>query len=202
MINNNITDFSLEASILYDIPDALIWVTPVFGLDATVEDFEVGYANKLAIEGVGHPLGNLKGLRILRDGIPSSINALENFQHFHDVYTSGEVKEFSFTTPYTNRKYETVRRPHKEGVLSLTRDRGAQRQAELREQATRRTMSSIVQSSPIGIAVFESIRDDAGKIMDFKPRVHNEQRNNLLGLTTHEGATMLFRHILEILGSA
>ncbi|HEY9812006.1 MAG TPA: histidine kinase dimerization/phospho-acceptor domain-containing protein, partial [Candidatus Sericytochromatia bacterium] len=202
MIGNDLQTSSLEASVLYLLPDALIWVHPVFTSDGTVEDFEVGYANKAAIEVVGHPKGSLSGLRILRDGIPSEISAPENFKHFLDVYQTGEVKEYTFVTHYTNRVLETVRRPHKEGVLSVTRDRGAQRQAEQREQATRRTLESIVKSSPIGIALFDAIRNVEGVITDFKPRVYNEQRNLLLGLTEEEGATLRFREILQILGSA
>ncbi|WP_247237298.1 ATP-binding protein [Telluribacter sp. SYSU D00476] len=200
MISNDLQTPSIEASILYQVPDALIWVKPVLASDATVEDFEIGYANKAAIEGVGHPKGDLKGLRILRDGVPSELNAPENFRHFLDVYQTGEIKEFTFTT-YTNRVYETVRQPHNEGVLSVTRDRGAQRQAEHREKATRRTMESIVKGSPTGIAVFDAVRSSEGTILDFKVRVYNEQRNRLLGLTEEEGTTLQLSEILEILGS-
>src|SRR4028119_1061560 len=153
MISSDPQKSSLETSVLYLLPDALIWVSPVATDGRTIEDFEIGYANKAAIEAVGHPKGNLKGLRILRDGVPSEINASGNFQHFLDVFQTGEVKEYTFTTPYTNRTYETVRQPHEGGVLSVTRDRGAQRQAEQREQATRRTLESIIRSSPIGIAL-------------------------------------------------
>ncbi|WP_207494850.1 PAS domain-containing sensor histidine kinase [Aridibaculum aurantiacum] len=192
---------SLEASVLFLVPDPLIWVFPIKNDDGTVEDFEVGYANKAAIEGVGHPQGNLVGLRLLRDGVPSAQSAPGNFKHYLDVYESGEVKEYTFVAHFTNRVYETVRQPHNHGVLSITRDRGAQREAEKREQATRRTMESIVASAPIGIAVFEAIRDDDGVIQDFKLRVYNKQRNILLGLTEAEGEQMKFSEILQMLGS-
>ena len=202
MTHNEPKTSSFEASVLYLVPDALIWVHPVFSSTGTVEDFEVGYANKAAIEGIGHPKGTLTGLRILGDGVPSEINAPANFKHFLDVYQSGEVKEFTFTAHYTNRVYETIRQPHLDGVLSVTRDRGAQRQAEYREQATRRTIESIVKSSPTGIGVFDAVRNEDGVILDFTVRLYNEQRNRLLGLTEEEGATLRFRRLLEILGSA
>ncbi|GAB3175184.1 PAS domain-containing sensor histidine kinase [Telluribacter humicola] len=202
MISNDLQTSSIEASILYQVPDALIWVKPVSSGEGAVEDFEIGYANKAAIEAIGHPKGELKGLHILRDGIPTEKGAPENFKHFLDVYQTGEMKEFTFTTHSTNRVYETVRHLHNEGVLSITRDRGAQRQAEQREKATRRTMESIVKASPIGIAVFDAVRSSEGAILDFKVRVYNEQRNGLLGLTEEEGATLPLSGILQILGSA
>jgi signal transduction histidine kinase len=201
MNRNELQQASLEESVLYLVPDALIWVKPVFSADGTVADFEVGYSNKAANEGVGHPKGNLTGLRILRDGIPSEISAPGNFKHFLDVFQTGELKEFTFTAHYTGRVYETVRHPHLDGVLSITRDRGAQRQAEHREQAIRRTMESIVKSSPIGIAVFDALRNEDGAIVDFKVRVYNEQRDLLLGLSPKEGGTLLFREILQLAGS-
>ena len=202
-MNLNETMFSaLEPSILFILPDALIWAVPVFSPEGIVEDFEVGYANKAAIEVVGHPKGDLKGLRILRDGVPSDISAPGNFKHFLDVYQTGELKEYTFVSHYTNKVLETVRRPHNGGVLSVTRDRGAQRLAEKREQATRRIMESIVKSSPIGIGLFEAVRNEAGLICDFKLQVYNEQRNSLLGLTEEEGATLGFRDILQLVGSA
>jgi PAS domain-containing protein len=202
MTSTDLNNSTLEESILYHVPDPLLWVKPLYSSDDTVEDFEVGFANRAAIEGVNHPKGNLKGLRILHDGIPSDINARQNFEHLLHVHQTGETSEYTFATPYSNRTYEAVRQPHKGGVLSVTRDRGAQRQAELREQETRRTMSSIVQSSPIGIAVFDSIRDDQGKILDFKPRVYNKQRNIMLGFTKEEGVTLMFKDLLQTLGSA
>jgi len=203
LMDLNETRFSaLEPSILYILPDALIWAIPVLDQEGAVEDFEVGYANKAATEVVGHPKGDLKGLRILRDGVPSEISAPGNFKHFLDVYQTGELKEYTFVSHYTNRVLETVRQPHNGGVLSVTRDRGAQRLAEQREQATRRIMESIVKSSPIGIGLFEAVRDETGMIADFKLQVSNEQRNNLIGLTQEEGAALGFRDVLQIVGSA
>jgi signal transduction histidine kinase len=199
MAINESASLSLEASVLYLVPDPLLWVYPVLSTDGAVEDFEVGYANKAAIEGVSHPKGNLVGLRILRDGVPSELGAPGNFKHYLDVYQTGEVKEYTFTTHYTNRIYETIRQPHAGGVLSITRDRGAQREAERKEQATRRIFQSIVDSSPNGIAVFDAVRDQSGDIIDFVPRQFNQKRNELLGFTPEEGATFLFRQILHIL---
>jgi signal transduction histidine kinase/uncharacterized membrane protein YiaA len=202
MTSNESITSSLEASVLYLVPDALIWVKPVFSSNGSVEDFEIGYSNKAAIEAVGHPKGNLVSLRVLRDGIPSHPSAPGNFNHFLEVFQSGEAKEYTFIAHYTNRVYETLRQPHNNGVLSVTRDRGAQREAEQREQATRRIMESIVKASPIGIALFDTVRNDKGMIVDFKPRVYNGQRNKIMGLSEEEGATLLFSEILEILGSA
>ena len=201
MIDLDLQNSSIEASLLDLVPDALIWVTPIFNDEAAVEDFEIKYANKAAVAGVGHPKGELQGLYVLKDGVPSEKGAYENFKHFLDVYTTGETKEYTFTTHYTNRVFETLRHPHRNGVVSVTRDRGAQRKAENRELATRRTMESIVKASPVGIAVFEVVRDHNGVIKDFEVTVFNEQRNKLLGLDEEEGSTLTLRQILNESGA-
>jgi len=190
---------SLTDSVLNVHPDAMVWVSPVSDTNGVITDFEVGYANKAANEGINHPKGNLVGLRILSDGIPSTESAPGNFKHFLDVYQKGESMEYTFYAHHSNRVYETIRQPHAGGVLSITRDRGAQREAERREEMIRKTLESIVRNSPSGIAVFDAIRDETKMIVDFSIRHYNERRLELLGLTEEEGKTMTLRELLQLL---
>jgi signal transduction histidine kinase len=192
---------SLTESVLNIHPDAMIWVKPIFDKEEEVIDFEVLYANNAANVGINHPKGKLIGLRILQDGIPSLESAPGNFRHFLEVYQKGELMEYTFYAHHSNRLYETIRQPHAGGVLSITRDRGAQREAERREQATRNTLESIVQNSPSGIALFDSERDEEGVIVDFKIRHYNQRRLELLELTDEEGRTLTLRQLLRQLNA-
>jgi signal transduction histidine kinase len=115
------------------------------------------------------------------------------------VYLKAEMMEYTFYAHYTNRVYETIRLPHEGGVLSVTRDRGAQREAERREQATRNTLESIVHNSPSGIALFDAVRNAEGLIVDFSIRHYNQRRQELLGLNEEEGRSMTLRHLLQFL---
>ena len=190
-------DPAFAFSLLDFLPDAIIWVRPVFNDADQVEDFEVAYSNKAADIGMNHPKGSLAGLYMLRDGVPSRESAESNFKHYLDVYQTGEIREYSFFAHHANRQFETVRRPFEGGVLSTTRDRRAQREAEKKVEQTSRVLQSIVDSSPNGIAVYEAMRDKGGNIYDFKVRLYNERSNELMGFTADERPNLTLRSILE-----
>jgi len=193
---------SFLAPILDLIPDAIIWVKPVFAPDMSLIDFEVAYSNKTADEGIKHPKGSLTGLCILKDGVPSRESSEGNFKHFLDVYQTGEVREFTFYAHHSKQQFETIRRVYEGGVLSTTRDRKAQREAERKEQEKTQLLNGIVDNAPVGIEVYESIRDDNGKIIDFKIKLYNEVLHELTGFTKEERASLTFKELLEKLNAA
>ncbi|HEX2533142.1 MAG TPA: PAS domain-containing protein [Chitinophagaceae bacterium] len=193
---------SFAFEVLDQLPDAIIWVYPIRNSNGSVEDFEVRYSNKAADEGVNHPEGSLTGLLMLKDGVPSRESAAGNFAHFLGVFQTGEVQEFTFFAHHGNRQFETIRRPFHGGVLSTTRDRKAQREAEHKELVTRRTLQSIVDSSPNGIVVYDALRDESGRITDFRVRHYNRQINELTGFTAEERVSLSFSEVLEKLQSA
>lgn len=78
------------------LPDAIIWVVPVIK-GGEVTDFSVGYSNAKANELIAHPKGNLQGLLIRADGIPTPESGEANFLHFLQVY-NGQDSSFRFST--------------------------------------------------------------------------------------------------------
>ena len=125
---------SFVAPILDLLPDAIIWVYPVTGNSGMVEDFQVGYSNRSADNGINHPKGSLAGLCILKDGVPSIESAQANYKHFLQVYQSGAPSEYTFYAHHAGVQYETRRVIYEGGILSTTRDRREQREAERKEQ--------------------------------------------------------------------
>ena len=169
-------------SVLDYLPDAIVWMRPVFSPEGPVEDFEVGYANKAAYGVVNHPTGELQGLRILRDGVPSPEGAQENFRHYLDVYLSGEVKEYEFLAHNSGRRIETVRRVFEGGVLSTTRDRQVQQAAARQIEEQRNLLDNIMQHSSNGITVGEMVRDSQGAIVDIRTLLANEAALKFTGV--------------------
>lgn len=173
---------TLAFSVLDHLPDALIWVRPVFSPEGQVEDFEVGYANKEANLVVNHPKGDLPGLRILRDGVPSGTGAHDNFNQFLEVYRTGAVKEYTFVAHHTGRQIEAVRRVLEGGVLSTTRDRQEVRKAARQIEEQRHLLDNILEHSSNGISVGEMIRDSSGAIIDLRTLLANEAAVKLTGI--------------------
>ena len=192
---------SFVAPILDLLPDAIIWVRPVFNLKGEVEDFEIGYSNRPSHTAINHPKGSLNGLHILRDGVPSMEGAPANFRHFLEVYQTGEEKEFIFYAHHAHRQIETKRMVYEGGVLSTTRDRSAQREAEQKEQEKTLLLDGIISNAPIGIQVYEAIRDNDGGISDFKIKIYNEVLHSLTGITREERSSLTFKQLLKVLHS-
>lgn len=194
-------DSSFAFNILDLLPDPIIWVRPVRNVAGAVEDFEVGYSNRPANELINHPKGSLLHLRILRDGVPSQQSAAANFESFLNVYQTGTPLEYSFFAHHANREFEALRRRHEDGVLSITRDRKAQRDAERKEQEKSQLLNGIVDHSPIGIMVYEAERNEANEIIDFRIKLYNQVSHSLTGIKEEERRTLSFRELLKSLKS-
>ena len=166
-----------------------------------VEDFEIRYANKPANATINHPKGKLNGLYILRDGVPSMESAPSNFLNFLKVYQSGEENEFVFYAHHAHRQIETKRMVYEGGVLSTTRDRKAQREAEQKEQEKTLLLDGIISHAPIGIQVYEAMRDSNGDISDFKIKLYNDVLHSLTRVTEEERRRLTFRQLLKLLES-
>ncbi len=177
---------SFFSGILEILPDAVIWGKPVRDPDNKIIDFEIGYSNKEAETLIAHPKGSLLGLHLLRDGVPDRDSGAANFQHFLEVYEKGDQQEWKFHLSKTRTTVEVVRRKFNDGVLSMARDRKAQREAEKKEQEQTRQLKTIVQNAPAGIVVYEAIRNAEGRIVDFKAKVANQQIHLLTGFSEED----------------
>lgn len=177
---------SFAFSVLDFLPDGIVWARPVFGSEGPVEDFEIGYANKAAANVFHHAQGSLNGLRILRDGIPSHEEAQANFNHFLEVYLTGEETEYSFPVYQAGQQIEAVRRVFEGGVLSTTRNRWALREATLQLKEQRSLLDNIMDHSSNGISVGEVIRDKDGKIIDLRTLMANDAAVKFTGIPREE----------------
>jgi signal transduction histidine kinase len=186
-----------EAEVLELLPDAVVWVKPVWNETGAITDFTFVYANKRGNELIGHPKGALQGLSVLRDCVGGTKSCRENFENFLQVYQTGQAQEFCFTSEYSGLTIETQRRPFKGGVLSHTRDRDEVRQAEEKVAESQRQLQSIIDNSPIGIVVYRAVRDESGTITDFQIISYNDRSNQMMGYTNKDREQYGFRKLLQ-----
>lgn len=194
-------DTTFHEGILEILPDPVLWVTPVYSVIGNIDDFEVQFSNKKADDALAHFKGSLMGLRIKRDGIPSVDLCTTNFQHLLKVFETGEGEEFTLYLKKTGSSLEALAKKYKEGVLSIIRDPIWQREAEKKEEKANQVLESIVQNSYNGILMYESMRDESNKIVDFKIKYHNQQCNELSGYSDKERQELTFRQILQGIGA-
>ncbi|WP_207493475.1 PAS domain-containing sensor histidine kinase [Aridibaculum aurantiacum] len=192
--------FVIEEPILHEIldelPDSVLWVVPVVNEHEEVIDFKVQYSNSKANELTDHPKGKLAGLKILEDKIPSATECHKNFINFLKILESNSPQEFSFKVPHRNEAVETVRRKFKHGVLSITRDRAGQRVAEQKEQQKTKLLHTVIDHSPVGIMVYDAVRNEQNDITDFKLVLYNEIVLQLTGFSRDERRNISLKDLL------
>lgn len=190
---------SFHQELLHLLPDAIIWAKPVIDEKNHIVDFEVHYSNQKADELINHQAGHLKGLRIKRDGIPHTFKAEENFRSFLNVYLTGNHEEYSFYAVNTGNRVETEQRKFRDGVLSTTRDRKAQREAERNEREKGLLLDGIIENAPLGILVYETERDESGNISDFRIKIYNHAVQELTGFSEKERRRLTLKELLQTL---
>ncbi|MCU7551739.1 ATP-binding protein [Chitinophagaceae bacterium LB-8] len=194
-------EHSFHEEVLESLPDSVIWTKPVTDDNDHIIDFEIHYANQKANELINHHNGSLKGLYIKRDCIPHRMAAEENFRNFLKVYQTEQPDEYTFYATSTITKVETLRRKFRDGVLSTSRDRKAQREAERNEQEKSLLLNGIINNAPLGILVYEAVRDGAGNISDFRIKLYNQAVHQLTGISEEERSRYTFKELLEVVGA-
>jgi PAS domain-containing protein len=196
MMNESIDD-SLLLDILHTLPDAVLWAFPVRNTKNHIIDFEIGFSNKEADNIFLTSTGSLIGLRYIKDGIPERGTSMTNFKHFLDVYETGIAKEVSFFSPSKNAMVEVTRRRFKDGVLSITKDRNAQREVERNEEQQTNLLKTIIQNAPAGIVVYKAVRNAEGKIINFRVKLFNQEVNRLTGFSDEDRNNVLLKELLK-----
>lgn len=70
-----------------------------------------------------------------------------------------------------------------------------------RDQQGRKTIQFLIDNSPIGIVIYEAIRNENGKVIDFGIKNFNKRVNELTGFTAQERETFTFLQIMQKLGT-
>lgn len=186
MIDDTIKDEMFDL-----LPNAVVWAQQVQEANGEVIDFEFVYANKKADEAIGHPKGRLTGLRVLRDRILGENACHENFKIFLQVYTTGQVMDYTFRSNYNGRTTETILRPFRGGVLSTTRNQEeVKRLAYEKLQESEEKYRRLFQSMDQGYCTLEIIFGEEGKCTDYRYLEINPAFERQSGLINAIGKTI------------
>lgn len=69
------------------------------------------------------------------------------------------------------------------------------------EQQGRKTIQFLIDNSPIGIVIYEAIRNEQGRVTDFRIKNFNDKVNELTGFSAQERKTFTFLQIMQTLGT-
>ncbi len=183
------TDNSVTFSeILAALADGVVWLKPIFttsaeGKENEVADFEVQFSNAKANQffGLGEPLS---GKKIIADNLPGIASGTTVFLQYRQVYETGAPHEFNYFNPYVNLHLHVLRKKFKDGVLTVTRDRTAEENAERERNIQTGFVQNMLNACLDAVILIKPFYNNEGTIYDFVVLAANAATEKHLGLST------------------
>ena len=167
------------AQMLDLLPDSVVYYQAIRSSDKEIVDFQLVYFNQqLAAMAAGRYEVSL-GLRLLGDNKIHEAEIRPLFEQYKDVMAGGKLLEYDYFDPNLQGYFSLRINKLNDGVLVSSRliDKTASLQIE--QQAT--LLRNVLNGSINGIMAYRSIRNEAGKIVDFELQSANKAAEEMLG---------------------
>jgi signal transduction histidine kinase len=180
---------------LFDaLPDSIVFLRPLFS-GKIVEDFELVFANRASRMLTGTtPLKPYA--RLLRDHLPLPSADENSFEQLLHVYETGStLQDSAFTTSVG--PVSVTRKKFRDGVLNIFSERDTNMVSDESEPDHVGILNGIIQNAPVGMVLYQSIRNQKGEIVDFRCRLFNREINRLTGYTDNERHQLPLSQLLK-----
>lgn len=187
---------------LFDIqPDSVVWFLPVFE-NGDVVDFEARYCNEAASKILRAPKAAVIGARLQTTSLMDQDSRKLIFEQCLQVWNSSQPIEYTYYSPGFDRYFRVQRSKVMGGILSITRDRTQEVKTELQIRQQAQLLQGIIESSPNGISLYRSERNEQGEIVDFRLQVTNERSAEITGFSKEELYRYSVKELIEMRSSS
>ncbi len=156
----------------------------VRGADGQIEDFVYRMANKRALTMMGLTDEQVVGQRQLV--LFPYVKTVGVFDELVAVVETGQAKQSEryYNAPGFEAWLDTNYVKYNDGVCAFSYDLTGLRKSEQEKQAQTDLLEQVMNTTPTGIVVHESIRDDAGEITDFRMTRVNQVAADMMQSST------------------
>ena len=164
----------------------------------TIIDFEVGYTNQEAASKFHIQKEQLLSQQVLNNVYTDSTLRAAWFNLLLRVFETGVKAEKRYYDPQTNQHYNLLCTKVEQGVLTMARDitREVQSKKEKEQQAC--FIESMVNATINGLFALEAIRNEQGKIIDFRFLKVNEQFSRIINMKEEEAVGKSYLSVLPL----
>jgi PAS domain-containing protein len=197
------SEVKLISQLFDNQPDAVVWFTPKFSEGNTLNpvDFEVGYCNRSLCNILKVTPHELTGASLLFSPVIDDVTRKHIWEQCLLVWETGKHHEFTYFSPFIQRHLNVQRSKLQNGVMSITRDHTKFIKDFEEKQQQAKLISQIIESSTSGVSLYESIRNKAGQIVDFKLKLANQKSAELTGFTLEEIYKYTAKELMVIRGN-
>ncbi|OIN59150.1 hypothetical protein BLX24_09120 [Arsenicibacter rosenii] len=169
-----------------NLPDAIAWLVPVSDEQGEIQDFVFQYVNQKAHEVTGEGFTCEEGLLLVADNQSIAGFAETLFDQYKEVFLTGITKEYNYYNPLVKKYFYVNRKRWENGVLSITRDRTAEIDAETvaREERQRHIeqLQFVTDSSLTAIGLYGIVRDpETREVIDLRYELINQMAERMTG---------------------
>jgi signal transduction histidine kinase len=174
------SDLSFIAQAFDHQPEATVFVRPVWTLNESsgreeIVDFVFEYCNSAISYLNGYTKDELLGKLVLRDKLPDPGFSGSIFQQCLQVYETGEPMNYTYFSSSLERYVSLQRVKMMDGVLTTARNRTEEFKTQVEKEKQARLLQNLLDNSPYGVSMYEALRDEHGRIKDFKLRLGNQK---------------------------
>ena len=164
-------------------PQPAFWMTPVWGPDQQLIDFEYRYCNQEFYSYTGLTPEQVMGNRLFNSpAIKDDDYRKKLFKEIQDVYFHGQRMQSWLYNTNLKRYYSYTRNRVEDGVLTVLQDRTEEYQMMNQLDEQKNLLDNILKYSSNGMSVGEVIRDESGRIVDFRTLMANDAAVKLTGI--------------------
>ncbi|MDJ1505782.1 ATP-binding protein [Xanthocytophaga agilis] len=163
-----------------------------------VTDFQVAYCNAAACRILNANREQVLHSSVLETPLMDPVSRSRIFEQCLQVWNSGEHSEFTYHSPLLDRYFNVQRSKVNNGVLSITRDRTELVKAQMEKERQTQLLNNLLEHSPYGAALYESVRDTKGEIVDFRMKIGNRKCSEITGFTLEELYTYSVRELIAL----
>ncbi|HEX2535223.1 MAG TPA: PAS domain-containing protein [Chitinophagaceae bacterium] len=198
-------DISLIVQAFDHQPEATVFVRPVRQAnEATgrqeVVDFVFVYCNAAIRNLTGQQPEQVIGRTILQDRLPDPGFSESIFRQCLQVYESGTPMEFTYFST-TLEKYVSLQRVKMlDGVLTTARNRTEEYKSQLEKDKQARLLHNLIDHSPYGVSLYESVRNEQGAIEDFRLRLCNQKSADITAFPLEVLYTRTVKELIALRG--
>jgi signal transduction histidine kinase len=158
-------------------PVAVVVYRSIHNAEGAIEDFQPVIANRHALEVAGHTLESFMALTFA-DRVPDKDARIPELV---EVVQARKPRHYEHLIPSTGRWVHSVVTPFGDGFISTAQDITEQKQASQKIEESAHLLNAVLNASPVSVAVYRAVRNEAGAIEDFQPFMANKHSLEITG---------------------
>ena len=185
---------NLLRGILQSVQCGILLTKPIYDATGLVADFQVTITNQRITEMTGFTQEQIRTQSMLTLDPTGKTNGI--FDHYIAALSNTETVEVEHYFEPTDRWLRQTLTPFEGSVLVSMIDITTQKKAQIAQKQQAELLQTVIDNVQVGLGLMEAVRNEAGKIIDFRLQLTNEANARVTQLPVEVMMHQLMTHLL------